>query len=72
MAIKMHITLGADTFDAEGDFALDEGFAAALRAWINARGDDTGEQLEQLAETIERGTDDLASAVAATTPAAQP
>ena len=67
--MKVSLTLGPNTFDVEGEFILDDGFAAVLRAWINAQQDDgAGERIEQLTERLKAANDAEAATVAANTP----
>lgn len=67
MPIEIKLTLGSDTFEAKGDFAFEStGLSAALRQWLNAKSEIPG-QLEQVADTLERQTEQLAATVAQST-----
>jgi len=69
MPLKLSITLGANTFTADGDFAFDEGLAAALRAWINAQqAGDPAETLDAITARLKAANDTEAATVAANTP----
>lgn len=69
MPLKLTITLGANSFTAEGDFQFDEAFAMTLRAWLNAQQDrDAGETLETLTTRLKTANDTEAATVAANTP----
>lgn len=69
MALKLTIVLGANTFTADGDFDFDEGFAVALRAWINAQQTlETPEAIEQATMRLKAANDATAQAVIDNTP----
>ena len=64
------ITLGANTFNAEGEFTFDQGFADALRAWINAQAttDASPAALETATLRLRAANDAAAAAVTDNTP----
>lgn len=69
---RLRVVIGANTFEVEGDFT-DEDVSALVRTWVNAQApDETPTLIDQLADTLDQQTQQLAATVAATTPAAQP
>jgi hypothetical protein len=68
--LKLTITLGDNSFTADGEFAFDDAFAATLRAWLNAaqQTGDAGETIETLTARLKIANDTEAATVAANTP----
>lgn len=65
--MKVTITLGGNSFEADGDFLFDEGFTDALRSWINAQGGEGG-KVEDMTARLRGANDRQAAAVTANTP----
>jgi hypothetical protein len=66
MALKIRFTVGNDTFEAEGDFALDDGLLKTVQAWARALGPIAGQyDVDALTTRLRAQNDALAQSVAA-------
>jgi len=67
--LKISITLGGNSFNAEGEFAFDDGLATVFRAWINAQQDGSAaETVDALTERMKKANAAQEAAVAENTP----
>lgn len=67
MPLKVEIHLGSDTFQAEGDFTFDAGFAATFRQWINVISP-VPNQIETLGQRVQAAVDKLKQTITENTP----
>jgi hypothetical protein len=66
MPIKLKFTVGNDTFEAEGDFAFDEGLESVVSEWTRALGPEANQDdVDAVTKKMRQQTDALDAAVQA-------
>ncbi len=72
--MKIHVTVGDNLFDAEGDFTFDDGLNASLRTWVSGFTPPADQQaiVDALTAKAKADHDALATTIASANPGAPP